>query len=169
MNPWDETLCPICATKCVPPFGPTKSPILIVAEFPGEEEIKEGVPMVGPMGRVLKAELSYLGLDLQSVRRMNLWQHAPNKNKDCLTEGSKIVLDEAIGKKAILLLGSDAVKQFTPYGVMDICGIPIQSDYFSAQLIIASPNPAQVFHKSAGEVRLALKKFVQHCEEQGIL
>lgn len=164
----DPFTCPICGNKqCVPPSGSTRSPILIVAEFPGEDEIKKGRPMIGRMGTILKAELGRLGVDINRMRLCNLWQHEPNNNEDCYKHGMEVVIQEAKGKKAILLLGSDAVKAFTGEKVSDVCGLNIHSDYLSAPVIVACVNPAQVFHASIGEMRLALKKFSKHIE--GIL
>ena len=161
-------VCPICGNqKGVPPSGNRNSPILVVGEFPGREEIYKGRPMIGRMGEVLKMELGKLGVDLNRMRLCNLWQHEPNNNADCYEHGMKVVIHEAKGKQAILLLGSDAVKCFTGEKVSDVCGLEVKSVYLSAPIIMACINPAQVFHSGVGEVRLALKKFVKRIE--GIL
>lgn len=161
----DPFTCPICNNnQCVPPSGPSKSPILIVAEFPGDEEIKKGKPMVGRMGTILKMELGKLGVDINRIRLCNLWQHAVNDNPECYQQGMKVVMQEAKGKKAILLLGSDAVKCFTGENVSNVCGLNLHSDYLSAPIIIACVNPASAFHGAIGEMRLALKKFSQNIE-----
>ena len=152
--------CPICGINdCVPPSGYKNSRILIVGEMPGEEEIKKGRPMIGKMGDVLRSELGRLGIDLNRSRICNLWQHKPNGNEDCYKHGFEVVIQEAKGKKAILLLGSDAVKAFTGESVSKVCGLNLHSDYLSASTIIACVNPAIAFHSSIGELRLALKKF----------
>ena len=161
--------CPVCKSEeCVPPVGSSKSKIIIVAEFPGVEELKKGIPMVGNMGFVLRQELGHLGLDLKSTRRCNLWQHPPNKNQKCLEAGMKVVISEAKGREAILLLGDDVTKTFVDdRSIMKIAGLRVKSSYFSAPIIIACPNPALVFHKGRGigEVRLALSKFVKAIKE----
>lgn len=152
--------CPICGyQKCVPPAGNAKSTILVVAEYPGREEEIKGKPMVGKMGDVLRQELGRLGVDLNRMRICNLWQHEPNNNEDCYKRGFETVIQEARGKKAILLLGSDAVKAFTGEKVSDVCGLNVKSDYLSAPIIIACVNPAIAYHSGIGELRLALKKF----------
>jgi uracil-DNA glycosylase family 4 len=158
--------CPICHTdKVVPAVGNEKSAVLIVAEFPAEEELEKGIPMVGPMGRVLRQELSILGLDMKQTRRTNLWLHPPNKNKDCLDYGTQEVIKEAKGKKAILLLGSDTAKVFVNKSVSDISGLVVESPYFSCPVVVCY-NPAIVFQKGkgVGEIRLALKRFVELVE-----
>jgi uracil-DNA glycosylase family 4 len=159
-------VCPICNNaQCVPPHGNENSPILVVAEFPGIEEIKKGRPMIGRMGNVLRLELGKLGVDLHRMRIMNLWQHKPNGNEECYNLGFKTVIKEAKGKKAILLLGNETVKAFCDEKVSDVCGLNVESFYLSAPIIVACVNPAIAFHSPIGELRLALSKFVYQIEE----
>jgi len=120
------------------------------------------------MAFVLRQELGHLGLDLKSTRRCNLWQHPPNKDQKCLEAGMKVVISEAKGRKAILLLGSDVVDVFIrDQSVMKISGLKVKSSYFSAPIIMVCPNPALVYRKGRGigEVRLALSKFVDAIKE----
>ena len=80
----------------------------------------------------------------------------------------KVVISEAKGRQAILLLGDDVTKTFVDdRAIMKIAGLRVKSSYFSAPIIIACPNPALVFHKDRGigEVRLALSKFVKAIKE----
>jgi len=171
MSDWDniQTIynCPVCGREdCVPASGVSTSPVLIVGEFPGAEEIKYGEPLVGATGRVLRTELAYLGIDMRGLRLCNLWLHEPNKNEKCLEYGASKVIEEAKGRKAILLVGSDAVEYFCNMKVSKVAGIPITSPYLSASLIMACPNPALVFKgSSVGEMRLALQKFAKRIEE----
>ena len=158
-------VCPVCNnTKCVPPSGNTRSPILVVAEFPGKEEVNKGKPMVGRMGDVLRYEFGLLGVDLNRMRICNLWQHIPNGNEDCLKLGFETVIREAQGKQAILLLGSESVKAFCNENVSKVCGLEVKSAYFSAPIVMACVNPAVAFHSSIGELRLALSKFSKKIE-----
>jgi len=159
---WDTDIytCPHCHTEdCVPAGGSSSSKVLVVAEFPGNEEIKAGRPMVGRMGGVLKAELSRLGIDLRRMRLCNLWLHTPNKEEDCFNYGVSKVIEEAKNKKAILLIGSDTVKYFCDKSVMSVNGLKVKSPYLSAPIIMACVQPAIVFHSPIGELRLALYKF----------
>ena len=169
---WDfyesQFACPICGSdKVVSAIGNKSSKVLIVGEFPGEEELKHGKPMVGPMGIALRQELAFLGFDIKSARRTNLWLHPPNKNKLCLQHGIEEVIKEAQGKTAILLFGDDVCKIFMDKSVTKIAGLLMKSNYFSAPIVVVSPNPAMMFHqgKGVGEIRLALKKFVRYLEE----
>jgi uracil-DNA glycosylase family 4 len=169
-NFWEENFsCPACGNKqLVIAHGSRQSNILIVGEFPGEEELKQSIPMVGAMGRVLRQELAYLKFDLQSARRTNLWRHAPNKNANCLLDGMQEVIKEAKNKQAILLLGDEVVKVFVGKAVTKVTGLNVKSNYFSAPVIVCCSNPAIVFHgKGVGEVRLALSKFMNLVKELG--
>ena len=164
----DNFTCEACeSTDVVPAVGSKKSKILIVAEYPGKEEIKAGKPMVGAMGNVLRTELGILGFDLKKARRMNLWQHPANKNMKCQELGIKEVIKEAKDKDIILLLGDECVKIFLYKAVTKVAGLKMKSKYFSAEIVIPCPNPAIVFKKGrgVGEIRLAFRKFVEAIDE----
>jgi len=155
--------CPICGThQMVSPSGRKDSPVLIIGDYPGDIEIKKGVPMVGPIGNVLKTELAFLGIDLRRCRLTNLWLHTPNKQNECMEFGIQQAILEAKGKKAILLLGSECTKYFCDKSVRRVCGLQVISPYLSAPIIYACLNPVIAFKRGGGgvgEVRLALKKF----------
>jgi len=161
--------CPVCGNQgYVPASGNKKSDILLVGEFPGDEEIKKGIPMIGPMGRVLRTELGVLGIDIRNLRKMNVWFHPKNDNKDCFEYGVQEVIKEAKNKRVILLMGDEVVKYFTGKSVSKVCGLQVQSDYLSCPHIFACINPAQVFQRGhgVGEIRLALQKFVREINNE---
>lgn len=163
-NIWEqENACPVChSEQFVPASGNKKSDVLLVGEFPGELELQKGIPMVGPMGTVLRTELGVLGQDLRSFRRMNVWFHPPNKNIQCFEYGVQQVIKEARDKRVILLMGDEVVKYFVGKQISKVCGLQVKSDYLSCPHIFCCISPAQVFHRGhgVGEVRLALQKFV---------
>jgi len=163
---WEDIFtCPVCkSSDVVPPSGMEKSKVLIIGEFPGQDEIKTGKPFSGATGGVLRTELSKLGIDLSSIRIMNMWMHLPNKNEKCLEYGVQQVMKEAKGKQAILLIGSDTVKYFCDLKVHNVNGLEVKSNLFSAPLIMACVQPATVFHGTLGELRLSLSKFSKRIE-----
>ena len=66
-------------------------------------------------------------------------------------------------------LRSDVVDEFIlNKKVTEIAGLKVESLYLSAPIIIASPNPAQAFHKGIGEIRLSLQKFAKEVKKEGI-
>ena len=165
---WDDDLytCPHCnRDDLVLASGSKKAEILIVAEYPGSEEVKKGKPMVGAMGGVLRTELGRVGLDMHQMRICNLWLHPKNKNENCLKHGMESVIKEARGRKVILLIGSDTVKQFCDEKVSEVSGLEVKSSYLSAPLVMACIQPAIVFHTSLGEMRLSLEKFAAKVKE----
>lgn len=165
---WNEFNCPYCGAELVNATGNKHSDVLIVAEYPGETEIEQGICLVGKAGIVLRSELAYVGLDLKSFRRTNLWLHEKPKkiNQDCFKMGVEAVLKEAKGKRVILLLGSDTVKYFTGKNVSDVSGLRVQSTMLSAPIIMAGVNPAIVFHGTCGEVRFLVRRFKEIVEEK---
>lgn len=174
--PWDETdvyedtinydSCPACKTSgIVPPYGINESPILIVGDSPGDDEISSGRPFSGATGRVLKSELRFLGLRLRDFRVMNMWQHKANKKQpECFEIGVQAVLEEAKGRKMIVLVGADTVKYFTGEKVSDWNGLFCPSKILGQDVFVMI-QPTVVFHKNLGEVRFAVQQFAKHAKK----
>jgi DNA polymerase len=171
------SFCPSCGNRAVKASGSLSSKVLLIGEFPGINEMDTGRPFTGPAGGVLRKELSKLGVDLLQFRVTNLYIHEPikttkkepDKGKNCFQAGLDACLEEAKGKQAILLVGSEAVEFFTGYKVSDVNGLQVESPMLSSPIIYASVNPAAVFHRSLGELRFALVQFVQHIQRDGLI
>lgn len=161
-------ICYVCEKPAVNPYGFSED-ILLIGEFPGAVEMVTGKPFTGESGKILRKELSILGLDLLQCRVTNVWFHVPNKNKDCFEAGKNACLEEAKNKKAILLLGSDTVELFTDYKVSEVSGLQIESTMLSAPIIYACCNPAVAFHGVVGELKFGLTNFVDRLKEEEIL
>lgn len=165
--------CPICHQYMIQPAGFKSSPILIVGEFPGDDEMLSGKPFVGATGKIFRRELSLVDIDLQSVRVTNLWLHPEDRKSEfhdeCLNWMIEQLMEEAKGRDAILLLGSTTVKELTGYPVLSVAGLEVESEYLDAPLIMACPQPAIMFHSSVGEVKLSLKKFANKLKERNLL
>jgi uracil-DNA glycosylase len=164
--------CPACGERACPPSG--HSELLIVGEKPGREEMAKGHPFASSpnfmtAGKIFRKELERVGLSLSDFRVCNLWLHEPTNEESCYQAGYNLVLDEAKGKKAILLVGSDVVEAFTQYKVSDVSGIQVDSSVLSAPLIMASVNPALAEHRSLGEVRHAVEKWKRALEKEGLI
>ena len=165
----NKSVCPICLEKTVHPHGYSDD-VLIIGEFPGKEELAYGKPFTGHTGRILRKELSKLGVDLLQFRVTNLWLHIPNKKDECFEYCRDVCLDEAKGKQAILLVGSETTSYFTGYNVSDVNGLQVDSPMLSAPIIYAMYNPAILFHKNAvGEIRFALNRFVKHLKQEEMI
>jgi len=57
--------------------GPTTARMLLMGEAPGEYEDREGVPFVGPAGRMLDRALGEVGLDRGELYITNVVKHRP--------------------------------------------------------------------------------------------
>ena len=167
---WDFE-CPVCKNDgCVPAGGPKKSSVLIVGDQPGEQEVLKGQPFTGPTGGVLRAELARLHLDLSSMRLCNLWlhPHAAKFDPKCLEYSANKVLEEARGKRVILLLGSEPVKYFCSSSVEGYNGLILDSPWFADAVVLACVQPAIVFHSGLGELRFALSRFAAVLEKEKV-
>jgi len=118
---------------------------------------------------VIRKELNKLGASLSDFRVCTLWLHEPTNSENCWQVGYEHALDEAKGKKAILLVGATTVETFTDYKVSDVSGLQVDSSILSAPIIYASVNPSIALHRSVGEIRLSLTKFVKRLEQEGLL
>ena len=164
--------CPECGQKLIEPVGPEDSPILIAGEFGGVEEQRSGLPWVGPAGKVLRAELSRVGINYNDCRVTNLFQHRkPPKGGDpevrsaCTKWNKDQLLKEMKGRKAILVIGSEMAKHFLDGGVMENEGLRIRSPDFplSVKIAVACRNPAMCTMKGRvlGGVRQAIENFAK--------
>ena len=63
------------ATQTVFGRGPKTARLLLVGEQPGDVEDREGVPFVGPAGRLLDKALTDVGLDRSTVYLTNVVKH----------------------------------------------------------------------------------------------
>ena len=136
--------------------------------------MEKGIPFassswVPSAGKILRKELQRLDVDLLQLRCCNLWLHPPNKDENCLKAGETVCLEEAKGKDAILLMGSEAVSHFTGYSVMDVNGLEVESPMLSAPILYAAVNSALAFHRGLGEVRFAITRFVTRLKQEGLL
>lgn len=163
---WDDLYtCPVChKDDCVPPYGKKNSPVLIIGDAPGDDELKTGRPFSGATGKILRIELAKLGVDVKAIRLCNIWYHKPNASADCLDFGFQLAIKEAKDRKAVLLIGAEVVKKFTGMHVSEVTGLEVKSSYLSAPLVMACVQPAVVFHDVVGDFRLSLKKFVRKAE-----
>ena len=165
--------CPSCSEMICSPIGSSEF-LLIVYGAPTREDMLRGIPFsTNPNymgeGKIMRKELERAGASLSEFRVTSLWMHEPSKNESCWQAGYDHVLDEAKGKQAILLVGSDAVEAFTEYKVSDVTGLQVDSAVLSAPIIYAMVSPGLALSRSLGEVRFGIEKFIARLQKEGLL
>ena len=78
--------CGLADTRTTVVFGDgaTDAEILLVGEGPGQREDEQGVPFVGPAGKLLDDMLEIIGLDRTKVYVANIVKCRPPRNRDPL-------------------------------------------------------------------------------------
>jgi uracil-DNA glycosylase family protein len=71
--------CPLweIGTQTVFGAGPATARLMFIGEAPGEQEDKQGVPFVGPAGRLFDEALQQAGIDRSQVYITNVVKHRP--------------------------------------------------------------------------------------------
>jgi DNA polymerase len=71
--------CPLweLGTQTIFGAGAAHAPIMFIGEAPGEHEDKQGVPFVGPAGRLLDQGLAVAGIDRADTYITNVVKHRP--------------------------------------------------------------------------------------------
>jgi len=76
--------CALCETRTNLVFGVgnEQAEIMFVGEGPGEQEDLQGIPFVGPAGKLLDTMLELIGLDRSKVYIANIVKCRPPRNRD---------------------------------------------------------------------------------------
>lgn len=153
--------CPACGNEATPPNGKKSARYLMIFSkpypAPGIRNKYQREQLSGL--DVLRKELSKVGLDLSEFRMAYLNMH-DSKDENCYFAGRDIILDEAKGKEAVILVGSEVTEEFCGLSAQDTAGLQVDSMSFSAPLVFVLPKPESVFVRGAGvgELRLSCEK-----------
>lgn len=92
MDGWEElknecagcTRCSLAAerTNLVFGVGNEHAEVMFIGEGPGEQEDLQGIPFVGPAGKLLDDMLGLIGLDRSNIYIANIVKCRPPKNRD---------------------------------------------------------------------------------------
>lgn len=130
--------------------GPEDARIMFIGEGPGEQEDRQGLPFVGPAGKLLDAMLAAVGLRREQVYIANIVKCRPPHNRDpqadevaaCrpfLEAQVKIIAPQAIctlGRPAAQsLLASDAPMGRLRGRWSQALGVPVLPTYHPAYLL----------------------------------
>ena len=110
--------CSLCEgrTNSVFGVGYERAEVMFIGEGPGEQEDKQGVPFVGPAGKLLDDMLEMIDLDRTKVYIANIVKCRPPGNRDPLNieqDACRHWLDKQIAlvkPKVIVCLGRIAAK-----------------------------------------------------------
>lgn len=127
MLEWDElerqcrqcTWCALCQTRQNVVFGVgnRQADIMFVGEGPGEQEDIQGIPFVGPAGKLLDDMLSIIDLNRENTYIANIVKCRPPHNRDPLEEEQDACIGflrnqvALIKPKIIVCLGRIAAKR----------------------------------------------------------
>ena len=152
--------CPICGFPMVPFSGPEDAEILIVGEFPGDDDVEAGLPFTGKYGKILKVEMARAGIRWSKCRTGNLWQH--KKNKECdLNWHIAYFFNEFKVRKYALMMGTEFAEYFYPGKVTDNSGLVYKHN---GVIYVPTLNPASVVKSGVGEFQRAIQRLLELVE-----
>ncbi len=151
--------------------GNPKAKVMLIGEAPGAEEDRQGLPFVGPSGKLLDQMLAAIGLDRTSVYIANVlfWrppgnrQPAPAEISACLPFVARHI--ELVDPDMLVLLGGSAAKTLMARneGIMKLRGkwFEYESPGMSRPIpAIASFHPAYLL-RSPIQKRIAWADFLE--------
>ena len=150
------------ATSLVFGDGNRDAPIMFVGEAPGGEEDRQGLPFVGPAGRLLDRMLAAIGLDRTGAYITNVipWRPPGNRNPTdaeiaaCLPFVERHI--ELVSPSVLVFVGGIAAKTLlgTSEGIMKLRGRAFQ--YESSGMV--RPIPARAIYHPAYLLRTPAQK-----------
>ncbi len=142
----DHHDCPLkdTRTKLVFGAGNADADIMFVGEAPGAQEDLQGLPFVGPAGKLLDQLLGEIGLERKDVFIANTLKCRPPGNRDPLPEEVEECTPhlmrqiELIEPKVICTLGNYATKLLTgsPRGITKVHGDPQRRELAGAMVTL---------------------------------
>lgn len=156
-------------SRFVPSVGPLDAPLMLIGEAPGEQEVEQGEPFVGPAGGQLNSILESIELERDDLYLTNLVKVRPPDNRDPHQqeiEAWQSVLDaeiERVDPIRIVTLGTVASHALldTDANMSDIHGSSTERDRYT---IVPTYHPAATFYddrvqqKIEEDVRTAAEK-----------
>jgi len=168
-NKGDCTNCPLTCNP-IGYRGPIESPVVVLGQSPGADEVQQGIPFVGVSGRLLMEVLHTVGFDLNNVLYYNTCQCRPATSDELNLQAIHACapnVDQIIGahpREIIIALGNEAwagLHQVTKVkgGVRTGCGRILRSERFDCYGVW-SVHPAFVLRSPGWKENLehALKR-----------
>jgi DNA polymerase len=134
--------------------GDPTAQIMIVGEAPGFNEDVQGLPFVGPAGKLLDTLLGQIGLTRADVFITNILKCRPPQNRDPMPHEAEACLPylrrqfKLIQPRAVLVLGRHALERMLP-GVGPISRVHGQFFMRSGVAFMPCYHPAAALHNAA--------------------
>jgi uracil-DNA glycosylase len=171
------------ATQAVFGAGPARARLIVVGEQPGDVEDQEGLPFVGPSGKLLDRAFDAAGVDRDDVYVTNAVKHfkfardartarrihkSPNTAEVRACHPWLEAEIALIKPEIILCLGATAAKALlgTTFSVMKHRGTAIESDWASA--VFTTVHPSAVLRAPRGEREKAERAFFADIRKVGL-
>ncbi|SNS84224.1 DNA polymerase [Granulicella rosea] len=145
------------ATQVVPGVGASNSPLMLVGEQPGDQEDVQGLPFVGPAGKLLHKALAELNIDPASIYMTNAVKHfkfirrgkirlhqSPRMSEITACKPWLLAEIEALRPRVILCLGATASKSLLggTFALMRDRGKILATPH--AERVLATVHPSAV-------------------------
>jgi DNA polymerase len=168
--------CPLyChATQAVPGAGQASAKLMLVGEQPGDEEDRQGLPFVGPAGRVLDELLEELEMDRRQMYVTNAVKHfkfvqrgklrlhlSPRLSEVTACRPWLLAEIEAVRPRVVLALGASAAKSLlgAKFALMKQRGTVVASPW--ADKVIATVHPSAVLRAADAAAREQLRYYLR--------
>ena len=162
------------ATQAVPGVGDPNAALMLVGEQPGDQEDQQGLPFVGPAGRVLRDALDQVGIRPEQVFMTNAVKHFKFVQRGKLRLHQNPRMSEisackpwlnaeidAVKPKVILCLGASAAKSLlgSTFALMRERGTIKQTPF--AEHVIATVHPSAVLRAADAPGRDLLSGYLR--------
>ena len=162
------------AIQVVPGAGATHARLMLVGEQPGDEEDRQGLPFVGPAGRVLNEILEELEMDRKQIYVTNAVKHFKfvERGRRRMHETPRLsevtacrpwLLAEltAVKPRVVVALGATAAKSLlgAKFALMKQRGTVVQSPW--AEQVVATVHPSAVLRAVDAQGREQLRGFLR--------
>jgi probable DNA metabolism protein len=163
------------AIQAVPGAGGAHARLMLVGEQPGNEEDKEGLPFVGPAGRVLDQILDELEIDRKQIYVTNAVKHfkfvqrgklrlhqTPRLSEVTACRPWLVAEIETVRPRVVVALGATAAKSLlgAKFALMKQRGTVVASPW--AEQVVATIHPSAVLRAPDETMGEQLRGFLRH-------
>ena len=156
----------------VPPTGPKKPFLIFIGEAPGSEEIKQGLPFVGPTGHIFSGILRTLGIKREDVYITNVYKYKLGRGKHVSQEAKNAAFSSLRAELAeidcpvIVALGGIALEAITgKVGIENYRGSVLEA-LVPGKKVIPTHHPAKIMHTGTYSLRSIIEFDIRRAVEE---